>query len=98
MQSLSVSTNLRSHVLQQSMRQVNDSWHQCTQTLINQIREMSNGFLLTHLQTELFLNLHQIITIENDLQHSLIRFKQDIRNIRIHHQTEQIQDQIRTLP
>ena len=39
------------------MRQVDDPGHQRSQTLINQIREMTNRFLLTHLKAKFLFNL-----------------------------------------
>jgi hypothetical protein len=133
---------LRPHILQQSVRQINYPWHQSTQTLVNQIRKMTNRFLLAHLKAEFFFHLklenrklyhkeritdfedkkRRVRTVTrtasslrdnvkrinrgtrtfqgngNDLQNSFIRLNKNIRDIRINHQTKQIENQIRTLP
>ena len=39
------------------MRQVDDPGHQRSQTLIDQVREMTNHFLFTHLNAKFLFNL-----------------------------------------
>ena len=48
------------------MRRINKSWHQSTQTLINQIRKMTDCLLLTHLQTKLLLDLQMSTPAEDE--------------------------------
>ena len=59
------------------MRRIDKSWHQSTQTLINQIRKMTDCLLLTDLQTKLLLNL-QMSTQADDIDYlddGFIRFE-----------------------